>query len=82
MNGTELTFWHEVAIGVISILLTIAGWMWTTTVKTVLSLRTEFAAHVVDDAKAFGAIRLDMAEKHTEIIKELQAPTRIVKRRR
>lgn len=73
--------WHEVAIAVISILLTVAGWMWTMTVKTVLELKKDFGLHVVEDARNFGAIRTDMAERHVELLKELQTIPRPARRK-
>lgn len=68
----QLVGWHEVAIGVISVLLTIAGWMWTMTVKTVLALRKELTAHVVQDATSFGDVKTLIAEKQVELLKEIQ----------
>jgi hypothetical protein len=71
----EFVGWHEVALGAISLLLTVSGALLTVTVRTVLTLHKDFGQHVIHDATQFGEVKTLIAETHTALLQEL-APKR------
>jgi hypothetical protein len=60
--------WHELALGLIAVLLTILGWMTTYIIKGVVNMRRELSDHLVSDAQAFGALDVKLVQQHSELM--------------
>lgn len=63
--------WHEVALGLMAIIITAGGWVWTNTIKQLGKLGDKMDEHQQSDSAEFAALHREISDNQIALLERI-----------